>query len=57
MVYPGVSVRVGVNNVTDKDPPVLPTTGLSSAFFNGNTYPQVYDYLGRYLFANLTADF
>ena len=57
MVYPGVTVRLGVNNVLDKDPPILPTTALSSAFFNGNTYPQVYDYLGRYLFANLTADF
>ena len=57
MVFPGVTVRVGVNNITDKDPPILPTTGLSSAFFNGNTYPQVYDYLGRYLFAQLTADF
>ena len=57
MVYPGVTVRLGVNNLFDKDPPVLPTTGLSSAFFNGNTYPQVYDTLGRYLFAELTADF
>ena len=57
MVFPGVTVRMGVNNVLDKDPPILPTTGLSSAFFNGNTYPQIYDYLGRYLFANLTADF
>jgi iron complex outermembrane recepter protein len=57
MVYPGVTARVGVNNVLDKDPPILPTTGLSSAFFNGNTYPQVYDYLGRYLFLNVTADF
>ena len=57
MVYPGVTARIGVNNVLDKDPPILPTTGLSSAFFNGNTYPQVYDYLGRYLFLNVTADF
>ena len=57
MVYPGVTVRLGVNNLFDKDPPILPTTGLTSAFFNGNTYPQVYDTLGRFLFAELTADF
>jgi iron complex outermembrane recepter protein len=54
----GLTVRLGVNNVTDKDPPILPTTtALAPPFFNGNTYPQVYDTLGRYLFLNLTYDF
>ena len=57
MVYRGVQVMVGVNNVFDKDPPILPTTSISSVFFNGNTYPQVYDTLGRYLFLNVKADF
>lgn len=57
----GMTVRVGANNLLDKDPPVLAaTTGpysLPPPFFNGNTYPQVYDTLGRFLFANVTIDF
>ncbi len=60
-VTKGVSVRLGVNNLMDKDPPVLAaTTGpysLPPPFFNGNTYPQVYDTLGRFLFMNVTVDF
>lgn len=57
MVLSGVRVLVGVNNVLDKDPPVLPTSSLTSVFFNGNTYPQVYDTLGRFMFVNIKADF
>jgi iron complex outermembrane recepter protein len=57
MVARGVRVLVGINNVMDKDPPVLATTSIGSVFFNGNTYPQVYDTLGRYMFINLKADF
>jgi iron complex outermembrane recepter protein len=54
----GVTVRLGANNVLDKDPPVLPAgEAISSVFFNGNTYPQIYDTLGRYVFLNLTLDF
>jgi hypothetical protein len=30
---------------------------LPPPFYNGNTYPQVYDTLGRFLFLNITADF
>jgi iron complex outermembrane recepter protein len=60
-VLKGVSVRVGVNNLLDKDPPVLSATtaayALPPPFFNGNTYPQVYDTLGRFLFMNVTVDF
>ena len=52
------SVRAGVNNVLDKDPPVTSTT-LSdpSIFGNGNTFPQIYDSLGRLFFLNITAKF
>jgi len=47
--------RVGMNNALDKDPPV---SGVVAAVFgNGNTYPQVYDTLGRHVFLNLTAKF
>ena len=52
-----VGVRVGINNVLDKDPPQLTSDYFNSAFVNGNTYPQVYDALGRYVFANITVNF
>jgi outer membrane receptor protein involved in Fe transport len=48
------NVRVGVNNLLDKDPPV---TSQTSGFSNGNTYPQTYDAQGRYLFLGTTIDF
>jgi outer membrane receptor protein involved in Fe transport len=57
MVRKGLSVRLGVNNVLDKDPPIIGGSDFGSIFVNGNTYPQVYDTLGRYLFVNVTADF
>ncbi len=56
-VFSGVLLQVGVNNVMDKDPPILPTTDFAPPFFNGNTYPEIYDTLGRYVFANLKIDF
>jgi iron complex outermembrane receptor protein len=56
-IFSNVQLQVGVNNVLDKDPPVLPTTNFPPPFFNGNTYPQVYDTLGRFVFANLKIDF
>ncbi|HEY1043549.1 MAG TPA: TonB-dependent receptor [Telluria sp.] len=49
------TLRAGINNLLDKDPPVGGVT--SSVFGNGNTFPQVYDGLGRRVFINLTARF
>ena len=46
--------RLGANNIFDKIPPTLVTP---APFGNGNTYPQVYDSLGRYIFAGVTLDF
>jgi outer membrane receptor protein involved in Fe transport len=43
-----ITVRGGVNNVFDKDPPVSALVG--AGFGNGNTFPQVYDALGRKIF-------
>jgi len=57
VINKNVSFRVGCNNVADKDPPITSTAYFGSAFVNGNTYPGVYDALGRYLFANLTVQF
>jgi iron complex outermembrane receptor protein len=48
------SFRLGANNILDRIPPTLVTP---APFGNGNTYPQVYDALGRYLFAGVTLDF
>ena len=56
-IFSGVQLQIGVNNVFDKDPPILPTLNLPPPFDNGNTYPQIYDTLGRYVFANLKLDF
>jgi outer membrane receptor protein involved in Fe transport len=50
-----IIVRGGINNVTDRDPPLSGLVG--AGFGNGNTYPQVYDALGRRIFVNVTASF
>ncbi|WNO53415.1 TonB-dependent receptor domain-containing protein [Stakelama saccharophila] len=52
----GVSLRMGVNNLFDRDPPAL-YEGLNSSFGNGNTFPGFYDALGRRIFVGLTAEF
>ncbi len=51
------SLRVGANNVFDRDPPLVGSLNLSGTIGNGNTYPQVWDAQGRYLFAGVTVDF
>ena len=55
-IFSSVSLQLGVNNVLDKDPPILATSSLGG-FVNGNTYAQTYDTLGRFVFANLKIDF
>lgn len=54
-----VTFRVGVDNVLDKDPPSIDTanTGGNTIYAESNTYPSLYDTLGRYLFVNVTIDF
>lgn len=49
--------RVGVNNIFDIQPPVIGSGELPGTVGNGNTFPQVYDALGRYIFVGVTADF
>ncbi|HEY4113642.1 MAG TPA: TonB-dependent receptor [Rhizomicrobium sp.] len=54
-VRPGVQIHAGVNNVLDRDPPILDSSYVAvPPFGNGNTYPQVYDALGRVLFVGAT---
>ncbi|HUG46003.1 MAG TPA: TonB-dependent receptor [Sphingomicrobium sp.] len=52
-----LNLRIGSNNIFDRDPPVAGQQVIPAGFGNGNTYPQVYDALGRYLFAGFTVDF
>jgi len=49
-----VTFRAGVNNILDSDPPLSPSVGTTG---NNNTYPQLYDSLGRYFFFGVTANF
>jgi outer membrane receptor protein involved in Fe transport len=51
------NLRIGANNILDKAPPVAGGEVIPAGFGNGNTYPQVYDALGRYMFAGMTVDF
>jgi iron complex outermembrane receptor protein len=51
-----VKVRLGVNNLTDRKPPVI-GFAANPLLVNGNMAAGMYDPLGRYLFAGLTAKF
>jgi iron complex outermembrane receptor protein len=53
-----VTVRLGVNNIFDKDPPIIGASTLPGPpAGNGNTFPQVYDSLGRFIFGQIIAQF
>jgi outer membrane receptor protein involved in Fe transport len=50
-----LTFRGGVNNILDKDPPLVSNTLAGPNIFgNGNTFPQLYDSLGRRFFVGLT---
>jgi len=49
--------RLGVNNLLDRDPPLSGQTNCPAGPCNGNVWAQVYDSLGRYIFAGITLDF
>ena len=50
-----VTLRVGVNNAFDKDPPLTASTGGQTS--NGAFFAGMYDSLGRYMFVGATARF
>lgn len=56
-MFRSLTGRLGVNNVTDKDPPLIGLDNCLPPYCNGNTYSQLYETLGRYIFVGLTADF
>ena len=52
-----VSLRVGVNNILDKQAPAIGSTNQPGTTANGNTFPQVYDALGRFIFGRVAVQF
>jgi len=52
-----LTMRLGINNITDEEPPLVSQATCTSTLCSGNTFPQVYDTLGRTIFLNVTADF
>ncbi|WP_246847984.1 TonB-dependent receptor domain-containing protein [Sphingomonas beigongshangi] len=55
-VNENLSLRIGATNLFDRNPPAI-DTNLLTVFGNGNTYPGVYDVIGRRLFAGATVKF
>ena len=54
----GFELRLGVNNVMDRQPPlVVGNTAAGDGPFDANTYPTWYDPLGRFVFAAVAVDF
>jgi iron complex outermembrane receptor protein len=67
-LYKMFRLQLGVNNVLDKDPPIIdsgggpfasncPTITPNQSSCNGNTWPGTFDALGRFFFARVTAQF
>lgn len=55
-----VTVTLGVNNIADKDPPLVPSGAFSACptvGCNDNTWPGMYDTMGRYIFMHVEAKF
>jgi outer membrane receptor protein involved in Fe transport len=48
------SILVGINNVMDSDPDISSAVGTTG---NGNTFPQTYDALGRWIFIRAQVGF
>ncbi|QDH35666.1 TonB-dependent receptor [Porphyrobacter sp. YT40] len=48
---------LGANNVLDKAPQTTGSQACPAGSCNGNVYAQLYDALGRYIFAGVTLDF
>lgn len=58
------SWRLGVNNLLDREPPLVTSgsgafgaSGCGSTVCNGNTYPGTYDALGRFIYTGVTLEF
>jgi outer membrane receptor protein involved in Fe transport len=56
-VASNVTVRLGANNVLDKDPPIILSANCPVGPCNNNTWTQTYDPTGRFLYAHVEAKF
>jgi len=67
-LYKALRMQLGVNNIADKDPPIVPDGGggfasdcpvitPNGSSCNGNTFPGTYDALGRYMYLRVSAEF
>jgi outer membrane receptor protein involved in Fe transport len=52
-----VTLRAGINNLFDTDPPLTGASNCPAGPCSGNTWPGLYDASGRYFFFGLSADF
>lgn len=51
-----IELRAGINNLFDRQPPAIASNALTN-FGNGNTFPGIYDPLGRNIFVGIHAAF
>ena len=49
--------RIGANNILDRTPPIVGNPACPAGSCNGNTFAQVYDSIGRYIYAGVSIDF
>ena len=49
--------RIGANNILDRTPPIVGNPACPAGTCNGNTFAQVYDSIGRYIYAGVSIDF
>ena len=53
-----LNLRAGVNNIFDRNPPLVPSGGeCPTGPCNNNVWVTTYDQLGRYIYAGFTLDF
>jgi iron complex outermembrane receptor protein len=55
-VTPHLNVRLGINNLTNRDPPIIGFTA-NPLLVNGNLAAGMYDMLGRFVFLGFTAKY
>ena len=53
------NLRIGVNNILDRDPPLVDSSfgSCPPGLCNGNAYVGTYDALGRYIYAGASVSF
>ena len=54
-ILDNTTLRFGINNLLDREPPIVPNT--PSGVGNGNTFPGPYDAMGRYIFTGINVAF